>query len=68
MPLPEYPPAVTYAPRWAGAGLHIPERKSDCTGVRPSWYPFVFNVCDQDAPDPVPWTARHFRIPPPPIP
>lgn len=29
-----------------GIGLEIPPRKADCTGVRPSWYPFVRNVCD----------------------
>lgn len=46
-----------------GIGLKIPERKSDCTGQRPSWHPFVFNVCDDDEPDPVPFTARHLSVP-----
>lgn len=32
----------------AGIGLHIPERKSDCTGQRPSWYPFQVNTCDAE--------------------
>ena len=36
-------PAVASA---AGIGLDIPERQSDCTGARPSWYPFQANVCD----------------------
>lgn len=32
----------------AGVGLRIPERESDCSGVRPSWYPFQVNVCDAE--------------------
>lgn len=47
-----------------GIGLDIPERKSDCSGRRPSWYPFQINVCDEDAPDPVPLTDRHLSVGP----
>jgi hypothetical protein len=36
------------APRSAGIGLEIPEREADCTGARPSWYPFQINVCDAE--------------------
>lgn len=68
MPLPEPKPVVLQLPKWVGIGLHIPERKSDCSGVRPSWVPFVYNVCDQDAPDPEPLTAREMRVPPAPAP
>lgn len=48
-----------------GAGYVIPERKADCTGRRPSHYPFQINVCDWacDEPDPIPFTARQLRIP-----
>jgi len=63
MTFPEYPPTPVQAPASAGIGLHIPERKSDCSGVRPSWYPFQVNVCDQDAPDPEPLTPREKRVP-----
>lgn len=66
MPLPEYPPAVVQLPRSVGAGVRIPKREADCSGVRPSWYPFQINVCDQDAPEPLPFTDRHLQIPPPP--
>jgi hypothetical protein len=66
VPIPEYPPIVTQLPRSAGIGLRIPERQSDCSGVRPSWYPFQMNVCDQDAPDPVPLTDRQMNVQPPP--
>lgn len=47
-----------------GVGLEIPDRESDCTGKRPSWYPFQINVCDDDAEDfdPLP-TERHRTIP-----
>lgn len=45
-----------------GAGIPIPPRESDCSGTRPSWYPVVVNVCDQDDPDPVPLTARHLTL------
>jgi len=50
-----------------GIGLSIPERRSDCTGQHPSWYPFQNQVdaCEGDAPDPVPLTARHLSIGPP---
>lgn len=68
MQLPVYPPAVVQAPRWAGIGLKIPPHLSDCSGVRPAWYPFQMNVCDVDAPDPYPLTARMQSIPPPPVP
>jgi hypothetical protein len=68
MPLPEYPPAVVQMPRSVGVGLVIPPRRSDCSGVRPSWYPFQMNVCDVDAPDPLPLTGRQLTIPPPPSP
>jgi hypothetical protein len=65
-PLPPYPPARVQAPARAGIGLEIPPREADCSGVRPSWYPFVFNVCDIDAPDPEPMTPRMMRVPPAP--
>lgn len=50
-----------------GIGLSIPERRSDCTGRHPSWHPFQVEVgaCENDAPDPVPLTARHLSIGPP---
>jgi hypothetical protein len=65
MPVPEQRPAVVHAPRSAGVGLYIPPRQADCSGVRPSWFPFQVNVCDcDDAPDPEPWTARHYQLPP----
>lgn len=56
------------APKTAGIGLRIPERRADCSGRRPSWYPFVYNVCDWvcDEPDPAPFTERMLRVPPPP--
>lgn len=48
-----------------GVGLVIPERRSDCTGQRPSWYPFQIQVdlCEGDSPDPPELSDRHFRIP-----
>jgi len=65
MPLPETPPAVVQAPKSAGIGLDIPERQADCSGVRPSWYPFQVNVCDcDDLPDPEPYTGRQLTVPP----
>ncbi len=68
MPLPEPRSGAVQAPRGAGVGLTIPERKSDCSGVRPSWFPFAVNVCDwaEDQPDPAPLSARHLHVPPPP--
>lgn len=68
MPLPEPTPTVVQAAAWAGIGLPIPPRRSDCTGARPSWYPFQKNVCDEaeDAPDPLPFAGRQLTIPPPP--
>jgi hypothetical protein len=63
MPLPEYPPTPGVVPKSAGVGLRIPERKADCSGVRPSWYPFQVNVCDVDAPDPDPLTYRQMHVP-----
>jgi hypothetical protein len=66
MPLPEYEPAHVQAYMSDGVGVTFPPRQADCSGVRPSWYPFQMNVCDEDAPDPVPFTPRHMRIPPPP--
>ena len=52
------------APRNEGIGLTIPERKADCTGRRPEWFPFQIQVdaCEGDAPDPVPITAREQSI------
>lgn len=44
--LPAYPPAAASVPASAGIGLVIPERRSDCSGIRPAWYPFQMNVCD----------------------
>lgn len=43
-------------------GYYIPPREADCSGARPSWYPFQINVCDEDAPDPPELTARHLTI------
>lgn len=43
-------------------GLELPVRMSDCTGLRPSWWPFVVNTCDQDTPDPEPLTARMLEV------
>lgn len=66
MSLPEQRPAVVQLPRSAGVGLEIPERQADCSGVRPSWYPFQMNVCDCcDAPDPEPYAGRQLTLPPP---
>lgn len=47
-----------------GVGLAFPTREADCSGRRPSWYPFQINVCDEDAPteDPLP-TERHRTLP-----
>lgn len=44
--LPAYQPTVTQTA--AGVRLRVPERRSDCSGVRPSWYPFQINVCDAE--------------------
>lgn len=64
MPLPDFPPTVHQLPRSAGVGLRIPERKADCSGVRPSWFPFQVNVCDCcDDPDPEPLAGRQLRLP-----
>lgn len=68
MSLPEFPPTVTHLPRWVGIGLEIPERRADCSGQRPSWYPFQMNVCDVDAPDPEPFSGRQLEVPPAPVP
>lgn len=66
MPIPEPPPARVQAPKDAGIGLEIPPREADCSGMRPSWYPFAFNVCDcDDAPDPEPYSGRQLTLPPP---
>jgi hypothetical protein len=64
--LPEYKAAPVQAPLNRGVGLHIKPRRSDCSGVRPSWYPFAFNVCDCDGPAPEAWTERMLSVPPPP--
>jgi hypothetical protein len=63
--LPAYPPAVSSVPRAAGIGLVIPPREADCTGLRPSWYPFQINVCDWEF-DPVdpPLTRRQMTTEP----
>lgn len=67
MPLPEHPPVRIQAPKWAGVGIEIPPRQADCSGVRPSWYPFQINVCDcDDAPDPEPYSGRDLSLPPAP--
>lgn len=50
------------APASEGAGVDFPERESDCSGQRPSWFPFQINVCDVDE-DIVPFTERQLRIP-----
>jgi hypothetical protein len=38
----------------------MPKRESDCTGQRPSWFPFGVNVeaCDRDNADPVPFLPK----------
>jgi hypothetical protein len=64
MPLPEYPPKRVQAPKGLGAGIEFPPREADCSGVRPSWYPFQINVCDIDTPDPEPFLPRELRLPP----
>lgn len=46
----------------SGAGIHIPPRLSDCSGRRPSWYPFHANVCEVDAPDQLALTRRQKSI------
>jgi hypothetical protein len=64
MPLPKPSPVVVQSPRRAGVGLEIPPRQADCSGVRPSWFPFQVNVCDcDDAPDPEPYSGRQLRLP-----
>lgn len=69
MPLPEQPPVAVQAPKDAGIGLEIPPREADCSGVRPSWYPFQVNVCDcDDAPDPELYSGRQLTLPPAPSP
>jgi hypothetical protein len=64
--LTEVPPVVV-GPTDKGIGLVWRTRRSDCAG-RPSWYPFVYNVCDVDNADPVPFTDRMMHLPPAPIP
>lgn len=52
------------ARRSEGVGMEFPDRKADCSGRRPSWFPFQINVCDEDAPDPDMFpTERHLRLP-----
>lgn len=46
-----------------GAGYLIPPRVADCSGRRPSWYPFQINVCDRDDPDPTPLSGRQLTLP-----
>jgi hypothetical protein len=65
-PLPEHKATRTQAPLHRGIGLYFKPRRSDCSGVRPSWYPFAVNVCDCDGPAPLPWTERMLSVPPPP--
>lgn len=48
-----------------GRRVFIPVRESDCSGTRPSWYPFQINVCDDDDPDPLPLQPRNLTIPDP---
>ena len=44
--------------------IKFPERKSDATGQRPSWFPFGINSVadDNDAADPIPLTKRERSI------
>jgi hypothetical protein len=56
------PPLSAGGPEGRGIGLQVPGRRSDCSGARPSWYPFEVNVCDVDAPDPPAMTARERSI------
>jgi hypothetical protein len=66
MSWPDAQHVLVQAPKGAGVGLRIPPRESDCSGVRPSWWPFQINVCDHcdDAPDPIAYSGRHLRLPP----
>jgi hypothetical protein len=64
MALAEVPP-VGVGPTNQGVGLIWRTRRSDCAG-RPSWYPFVYNVCDVDNADPIPFTPRMLKLPPAP--
>jgi hypothetical protein len=53
------------APQSASAGIPIPPRRSDCSGVRPSWFPFQINVCDEYEDDPdfgIELGPRHMTI------
>jgi hypothetical protein len=62
--LPEYPPALVQAPKWAGVGLQFRPREPE------PWWPADWwqRNYDQepDAPDPLPLSEREQRIPPPP--
>lgn len=49
-------------PEHRGIGLVLPVRMSDCSGARPSWWPFENNVCNVDAAEPVALTARERSI------
>jgi hypothetical protein len=53
------------APLGEGAGIAMPKRESDCSGQRPSWFPFGVNVeaCDLDNADPVPFFPRELALP-----
>lgn len=52
------------ARRSEGVGMVFPVRDSDCSGVRPGWFPFQIQVdaCENDGPDPVDMTARERSI------
>jgi hypothetical protein len=52
------------ARRSEGVGYAIPRRESDCTGQRPSWFPFQIEVeaCEGDEPDPIPLSDRDLTI------
>jgi hypothetical protein len=52
------------ARRSDSVGLCFPPKSSDCSGVRPEWFPFQIQVdaCENDGPDPVELTARERSI------
>lgn len=57
------------APADEGVGLIFPERESDYTGTRPSWYPFQIECvgAEDDDADPEALTSRERELPDPPL-
>ena len=68
MPLPDYPPALVQAPRWAGVGLRAELLAGWMRFPMPDWpadwwqrnYDLLYVY---DAPGGTPMTERHLRIP-----